>query len=45
VLSSTDERADLDSWVAWLDEQRVEHSGVVFRDPDNILLELIHMPT
>jgi glyoxylase I family protein len=50
------ERSALDEWVAWLDEQGVEHSGVndvtepvpystlVFRDPDDIQLELIHMP-
>jgi catechol 2,3-dioxygenase-like lactoylglutathione lyase family enzyme len=51
------ERADLDTWAAWLDEIGVAHSGVidatqpvpysvvVFRDPDNIQLELIHSPT
>lgn len=45
-------REDLDAWAAWLDELGVEHSGVrtgsepfpyatlVFRDPDNIQLEL-----
>lgn len=50
------ERADLDTWVAWLDELGIAHSGVrdiekpvpfstvVFRDPDNIQLEFIHMP-
>jgi catechol 2,3-dioxygenase-like lactoylglutathione lyase family enzyme len=50
-------RADLDTWAAWLDEQGVEHSGVrdtstpmpfatvVFRDPDNIQLEFVHLPT
>lgn len=49
-------RADLDTWTAWLDEQGIPHSGVrdiaepvpfatvVFRDPDHIQLELIHMP-
>ena len=49
------ERADLDAWTAWLDEQGIEHSGVqdvqspmpfatvVFRDPDNIQLELFYM--
>lgn len=49
------EHADLAAWAAWLDEQGVEHSGVidttspapysvlVFRDPDNIQLELIYM--
>jgi catechol 2,3-dioxygenase-like lactoylglutathione lyase family enzyme len=46
-------RADLELWVGWLDELKIEHSGitdmsgsraysvVVFRDPDNIQLELI----
>lgn len=46
---------DLDRWAAWLDESGVEHSGVidatepmpysviVFRDPDNIQLELAYM--
>jgi catechol 2,3-dioxygenase-like lactoylglutathione lyase family enzyme len=46
---------DLDAWTAWLDELGVEHSGVidatepmpysvvVFRDPDNIQLELAYM--
>lgn len=49
------DRADLDTWAAWLDEQGVAHSGVidatdpmpystiVFRDPDNIQLELAYM--
>ena len=49
------ERADLDTWTGWLDEQGVSHSGVqevqspmpfatvVFRDPDNIQLELFYM--
>jgi glyoxylase I family protein len=44
--------ADLEGWTAWLDELGIEHSGirtgdqpfpfatVVFRDPDNIQLEL-----
>jgi len=44
--------AELESWTAWLDELGIEHSGirageepfpfatVVFRDPDNIQLEL-----
>ena len=43
---------DLESWTAWLDELGIKHSGirsgtepfafstVVFRDPDNIQLEL-----
>lgn len=46
------ERTDLDAWTAWLDELGIEHSGiragdvpfafatVVFRDPDNIQIEL-----
>jgi glyoxylase I family protein len=45
-------REDLEAWVAWLDELGIKHSGirtgdqpfgyatVVFRDPDNIQLEL-----
>jgi catechol 2,3-dioxygenase-like lactoylglutathione lyase family enzyme len=45
-------REELDAWTAWLDELGVEHSSVrvgdepfsfatlVFRDPDNIQLEL-----
>ncbi|OBF29305.1 glyoxalase [Mycobacterium sp. ACS1612] len=45
-------RAELEAWAAWLDELGVEHSGIrsgdqpfpfatlVFRDPDNIQLEL-----
>ena len=49
-------RADLDDWVTKLDGLRVAHSGVrdiavpvpfatlVFRDPDNIQLELIWSP-
>jgi glyoxylase I family protein len=48
-------RADLDAWASWLDSLGVENSGVVdtgnpvpysvvvFRDPDNIQLELMHM--
>jgi catechol 2,3-dioxygenase-like lactoylglutathione lyase family enzyme len=47
------ERADLDRWVAHLDAQGVPHGGVtevnepfpyavvVFRDPDNIQLEVV----
>jgi glyoxylase I family protein len=46
-------RADLETWTAWLDELGIKHTGirdekepfpyatVVFRDPDNIQLELI----
>lgn len=49
-------REHLDTWTSWLDEVGVAHSGVisitepmplstvVFRDPDHIQLELIHMP-
>jgi glyoxylase I family protein len=49
------DRASLDAWASWLDELGIEHSGVidtdkpmpssvlVFRDPDNIQLELFHM--
>jgi glyoxylase I family protein len=45
-------REDLEAWTAWLDELAITHSGirtgdkpfpfatVVFRDPDNIQLEL-----
>jgi catechol 2,3-dioxygenase-like lactoylglutathione lyase family enzyme len=48
-------RPALEAWVAWLDELGVEHTGivdevdpirystVVFRDPDNIQLELLAM--
>jgi len=48
-------RADLDAWASWLDSLGIENSGVVdtddpvpysvvvFRDPDNIQLELIYM--
>jgi glyoxylase I family protein len=51
------DHADLDAWASWLDELGIEHSGVinaeqplpysvvVFRDPDNIQLELFHMPS
>jgi len=46
-------RGELERWAQWLDEHRVDHSGItdvtgqrsysviVFRDPDNIQLELI----
>lgn len=52
---SVPSRSGLDSWASWLDAQRVPHSGVtdtddpikysvlVFRDPDNIQLELFYM--
>lgn len=48
------DRAALDTWTRWLDDLGVAHSGVidkdgtrpysvvVFRDPDNIQLELFH---
>jgi glyoxylase I family protein len=48
-------RPDLEAWTVWLDELGIEHTGivdvtepitfstVVFRDPDNIQLELISM--
>jgi glyoxylase I family protein len=48
-------RSDLESWTEWLDSLAVPHSGVtdidgalkysalVFRDPDNIQLELFFM--
>ena len=51
------DRASLESWASWLDELGIEHSGVVdadkpmpysvvvFRDPDNIQLELFYMAT
>lgn len=50
-------RESLDAWVAKLDGLGVAHSGIrditdpmpfstlVFRDPDNIQLEFIHMPS
>ena len=55
IAFSVPGRADLDAWTAWLDELGVAHSGVqdvdkpmpystiVFRDPDNIQLELFYM--
>ena len=51
------QRADLDLWAARLDGLGVEHGGVtdvaepvpysalVFRDPDNVQLELVHLPS
>jgi catechol 2,3-dioxygenase-like lactoylglutathione lyase family enzyme len=51
------ERRDLDEWVTRLDALGVSHSGVtdttdpipysalVFRDPDNIQLEFVHLPS
>jgi len=55
VSFGVDGRAALEVWVAWLDELGVAHTGIVdetepitystivFRDPDNIQLELIAM--
>lgn len=52
---SVPSRADLTSWAEWLDSVGVSHSGVtdidgelkfstlVFRDPDNIQLEMFFM--
>jgi glyoxylase I family protein len=52
---SVPSRSDLDSWAAWLDSLGVMHSEVtdtdnpipysvlVFRDPDNVQLELIYL--
>lgn len=52
---AVERREDLDSWAAWLDGQGVAHNGVtdatepmphsvlVFRDPDNIQLEMFYM--
>jgi glyoxylase I family protein len=49
------EHASLEAWAGWLDGLGIEHSGVidtdkpmpysvpVFRDPDNIQLELFYM--
>lgn len=54
IAWSVAERGDLDTWATWLDRLDVPHSGViekagarpysvvVFRDPDNIQLELFH---
>jgi glyoxylase I family protein len=48
-------RADLDAWASWLDSLGIAHSGaidaadpmpystVVFRDPDNVQLEIFYM--
>lgn len=52
IALNVETRAGLEEWTAWLDELGIEHSGirseeqpfsfstVVFRDPDNIQLEL-----
>ena len=57
ISFSVAERADLDAWASWLTELGIGNSGVidttnpvsysvvVFRDPDNIQLELFHMPS
>lgn len=49
-------RSELVAWTQWLDELKIDHTGVVdetqpftystivFRDPDNIQLELIALP-
>jgi glyoxylase I family protein len=48
-------RADLDAWASWLDSLGITHSGaidaadpmpystLVFRDPDNVQLEIFYM--
>ncbi|MFB6675076.1 VOC family protein [Streptomyces sp. NPDC056390] len=53
VSFRVDTREDLEAWTAWLDELGIDHTGirdqkepfvystVVFRDPDNIQLELV----
>jgi len=55
ISISVPSRSDLESWTEWLDSLAVPHSGVtdidgalkysalVFRDPDNIQLELFFM--
>jgi catechol 2,3-dioxygenase-like lactoylglutathione lyase family enzyme len=55
IAMNVADRADLDAWAAWLDSQGVPHSGVndtddpipysalIFRDPDNIQLEMFHL--
>jgi glyoxylase I family protein len=55
IAISVPSRSDLNSWEEWLDSLAVSHSGVtdvdgplkfstlVFRDPDNIQLELFFM--
>jgi glyoxylase I family protein len=56
ISFSVAQHADLAAWATWLDAQGVAHSGVidattpvpysvlVFRDPDNIQLELTYSP-
>lgn len=55
VSFSVATRDDLEEWLAWLDELGIDHTGIrdenqpfaystlVFRDPDNIQLELISL--
>ncbi|GAA4742557.1 VOC family protein [Actinomycetospora chibensis] len=50
-------RADVDAWASWLDRLGIAHSGandtddpvpytaLVFRDPDNVQLEIFYMDT
>ncbi len=50
------DRGDLDDWARWFDSVDVDHSPVtdvtdpipystlVFRDPNNIQLEFVHLP-
>jgi glyoxylase I family protein len=57
ISFAVSQRADLDAWASWLDQLGVKNSGavdtdnpipysvVVFRDPDNIQLELIYLPS
>ena len=54
VAWGVEDRAGLEAWAQWLDDLGVVHSGIidkqgaapysviVFRDPDNIQLELFH---
>ena len=57
IANAMRSRDHLDTWAAWLDSLGIEHSGVVdasdpapyaalvFRDPDNVQLELFYMDT
>jgi glyoxylase I family protein len=54
VAFAVDSRADLESWEKRLDELEISHGGIVdapygsgvsFRDPDNIALELFALPS
>lgn len=49
---NVESREELDAWLARLDERGIQHSGIteepmwdvlVFRDPDNVQLELIYV--